>query len=247
MDQGWLVDLGRQIVSRMDILMPLVVAHLLAEFPAQSRSWLKKKKGHRFHPILFLHATIAALLGYLCLGYWSTWWILPFILIGHALVDAIRNRKDDRATPFLLDQALHFAHLLLLVFLLDRVGVSGNAWAPFKAWTIAAVFLLNWYFADSLIGKATVVWRSQFPKRTEEELDQAGLWIGRLERLLTLIFIMGSHLEAVALLLTAKSIFRFSNQDPDNRRKETEYFLVGTLGSLTFAIVTALLAKALIP
>ena len=76
-----------------------------------------------------------------------------------------------------------------------------------------------------------------------EELESAGLWIGRLERLLALVFVLRGEMTSVGLLVAAKSVFRFAKREGDGSRRESEYFLVGTLGSLCFAILTAILAK----
>ena len=45
--------------------------------------------------------------------------------------------------------------------------------------------------------------------KEQESLQNAGEWIGMLERTLVLLFIVIGHWEAVGFLLAAKSVFRF--------------------------------------
>lgn len=80
----------------------------------------------------------------------------------------------------------------------------------------------------------------------DEGLPRAGLHIGRLERILTLIFYVGNSLTAIALLATLKSIYRFgalSKQAPGETSEYedtfsiSEYVILGSLMSYTVAIV----------
>jgi hypothetical protein len=79
-----------------------------------------------------------------------------------------------------------------------------------------------------------------------ESLESAGNWIGILERLLILVFILVNRWEAVGFLLAAKSIFRFGDLKEGDDRKLTEYILIGTLASFGLAILTAMLSAYLL-
>jgi hypothetical protein len=74
----------------------------------------------------------------------------------------------------------------------------------------------------------------------EDTLKDAGAYIGILERLLVFIFIITNHWEGVGFLITAKSVFRFSDLSKAKDRKLTEYILIGTLISFGLAIVFGL-------
>ena len=67
-----------------------------------------------------------------------------------------------------------------------------------------------------------------------DNLLQAGRIIGALERILSLIFIVNNHYEAVGFIIAAKSILRFRDTDT----AKTEYLLIGSL--LSFLIAVAL-------
>lgn len=76
-----------------------------------------------------------------------------------------------------------------------------------------------------------------------KSLQNAGKYIGILERVLIFVFILTNHFEAVGFLLAAKSIFRFGDLKEAHDLKLTEYVLIGTLLSFGIAIVTAMLAQ----
>jgi len=237
--------IGAWLLLHGDLLLPLIAAHLVAAFPCQPGPWVERKRERRLHPVLWLHAGVDALVGYLFLARWDQLWLLPYLWIGHALIDAIKSRDDRSAWVFVGDQGLHLIHLIGAVLLLRGTSPGEFVWLSGNGWLLLIAILVNWFFAGVLLSKATSAWRDQLDHSSGEELDRAGLWIGRLERVLTLIFILAGHPTAVALLITAKSIFRFASRDGGGSRKESEYFLVGTLGSLTIAILTGLLVVKL--
>ena len=78
-----------------------------------------------------------------------------------------------------------------------------------------------------------------------KSLPNAGKYIGMIERVFVLIFILLGRWEAIGLLITAKSVFRFNDLKESNNRKLTEYILIGTLLSFGFSIVTGLIYSIL--
>jgi hypothetical protein len=71
-------------------------------------------------------------------------------------------------------------------------------------------------------------------------LKGAGTTIGILERILTLTFVFLNQYAAIALVITAKSIARFEEL---KKRKFSEYYLIGTLSSILFAIIVGIISK----
>ena len=71
-------------------------------------------------------------------------------------------------------------------------------------------------------------------------LQDAGKFIGIIERLLIYLFVCTHHFEAVGFLLAAKSIFRFGDLKEAHDIKLTEYVLIGTLLSFGVALIVAL-------
>ena len=95
--------------------------------------------------------------------------------------------------------------------------------------------------AGKAIGKITESLRKEIS--TAESLSNAGTYIGILERILVLIFVLIGQYGAIGFLIAAKSLLRVSREGDENARKKTEYVLIGTLLSFTVAVVTGLIAK----
>ena len=74
------------------------------------------------------------------------------------------------------------------------------------------------------------------PGETAEEIRDAGMYIGWLERFLVVTAILVQSPSLVGLILTGKSIARF----PELKARFVEYFLIGTLLSMALAVVGAL-------
>jgi len=68
----------------------------------------------------------------------------------------------------------------------------------------------------------------------------AGNTIGMIERAIIYIFACLGEFNAISFILAAKSIARFNDLKD---RKFAEYYLIGTLMSILFAIVVALIVK----
>jgi len=72
--------------------------------------------------------------------------------------------------------------------------------------------------------------------------ENRGEWIGVLERVITLTFVLTGNYSAVAFALTAKSIARFKELDD---RNFAEYYLLGTSTSVAVALITGTLVRSL--
>lgn len=71
--------------------------------------------------------------------------------------------------------------------------------------------------------------------------DRVGATIGALERLLIVTFILTANQAAVGFVIAAKTLARFKQLDD---REFAEYYLLGTLASVSIAVATGLLAVA---
>jgi hypothetical protein len=85
--------------------------------------------------------------------------------------------------------------------------------------------------------------KSHSQEKATEQLQDAGLYIGWLERFLVITALLLQSPATVGLILTAKSIARY----PEFKSEHfAEYFLIGTLLSISMALLGgALLAKLL--
>ncbi|MCR4439662.1 MAG: hypothetical protein QHJ34_09835 [bacterium] len=85
------------------------------------------------------------------------------------------------------------------------------------------------YVVVAVLGRLQIAARGGVPG--------AGALIGALERALTVTFVLLGQYTALGLVLTAKSITRFEKL---KNRKFAEYYLVGTLASMLWAILVGL-------
>jgi hypothetical protein len=111
-------------------------------------------------------------------------------------------------------------------------------------YTIALLFLTQ--VSGIVIQVLMSKWSKSIDKNDEASLDNAGKYIGILERLFVFTFVITGNWEAIGFLIAAKSVFRFGDLKESKDRKLTEYILIGTLLSFAIAIATSLIVLALI-
>ena len=71
-------------------------------------------------------------------------------------------------------------------------------------------------------------------------------WTDYIERVLILTLVLTSNIKAAGFLLAAKSVFRFGDLNKAKEIKITEYVLLGTLASFSFALLVALVLNSII-
>lgn len=217
----------------MIILVKLILAHLIGDFLLQPKSWVRHKQEKKASSWkLYAHALIHALLVLLLLAELSAWPIALAIGVSHLLIDMIRlyaQKEKTHTAWFLADQGLH-----LMVIIAVWWNVTGAPGAiPFLTSPEFLVYATALYFITQpmsiVIAMVLKPWAALIPQDNEGSLENAGKFIGILERLFVFGFIVGNHWEAVGFLLAAKSVFRFGDLRQANERKLTEYVLIGTL------------------
>lgn len=77
----------------------------------------------------------------------------------------------------------------------------------------------------------------------KQEKENAGEWIGILERIITLSFVLTDSYTAIAFALTAKSIARFKELE---NKDFAEYYLLGTSTSVATALLAGIILKFLL-
>lgn len=73
-------------------------------------------------------------------------------------------------------------------------------------------------------------------KGNDPTVPGAGAMIGNLERILSAIFLSLNALSSIGLIYTAKSIARFKRIEEN--QGFAEYYLIGTLFSILFVVIT---------
>ncbi len=228
----------------MIIFTKLLLAHLLGDFVFQPQRWVLHKEANKIRSkYLYLHLSIHLGLSFLLVWDLSLWPIILSIIGLHYLIDLAKlyalPHFSNSTVLFFIDQALHLIVIYVLVFqenlLLRTTGILENIdWAMFTA-----VIFVTWP-AAIVMGKLLEPMANRIPT-DHKSLPNAGKYIGIIERLFVLIFIILGRWEGIGLLITAKSVFRFNDLKESNSRKLTEYILIGTLLSFGLAIVTGLI------
>lgn len=225
-------------------LIKLILAHLITDFILQPTSWVNdRNKKHYASAKLYLHGGITALFAWMMIG-WQYWIVALVILITHTLIDCWKSYRRNTITYFLTDQFLHLFVIACCWYVMFIKWTDVHTvWQQINAqpiiWkTITAVVFVT-SPAGILIGQLTKQWREKI--EGEESLANAGKWIGIVERIIILIFVLLNQYSAIGLLVAAKGLIRFNEKDRSEIK--TEYLVIGTLMSISLAIITGLLAK----
>lgn len=230
------------------IFTKLILAHLLGDFILQPNSWVADKERRKLKsPYLYLHVLIHTVLSFIFLWNTDLWWISLVIGITHFMIDASKlsfQTAKNKKNWFFIDQVLHILVITGISFFYKEFSFGFLSNQEFLTRVMAALFLTTpaSIFIKIILSSWTPVTETQSSLQTES-LSSAGKYIGILERLLVFTFIMVNHWEGVGFMVTAKSVFRFSDLAQAKQRKLTEYVLIGTLLSFGLAVLTGILIK----
>jgi hypothetical protein len=232
----------------MDIyLIKLIIAHLIGDFFLQPTSWVEEKEIKKLKSAkLYLHVAIHIALVFLIFLSFGVWKVALLIGLIHFAIDALKllfQTKKNARLLFFIDQVLHFTSIVVIWHLFYKGSLDISYLNETKTWIIisGALFLT---MPTSITMRVIIArWIPDNQPDSPKSLQNAGKYIGILERVLIFVFILTSHFEAVGFLLAAKSIFRFGDLKEAHDLKLTEYVLIGTLLSFGIAIVTAMLTQ----
>ena len=228
------------------LLLRLFSAHLLADFFLQSDKLYKAKNeyGKKGYIAQLTHAIIHALCAYILLADWNNWIIPLIIFVSHLIIDISKSRLHGIGTvAFLCDQLVHILVIVLLWWWLYADNTQAYGWlasmvSSKQLWAAIVAYLIITKPASILISKFIRTWTPS-NNMQGQGMPRAGEWIGYIERVLILTFVITGNIEAVGFLLAAKSVFRFGDLNKAKEIKITEYVLLGTLASFTIALLVA--------
>ncbi|MFC4477501.1 DUF3307 domain-containing protein [Flavobacterium chungangensis] len=234
----------------MILFIKLLLAHLLGDFIWQPNSWVadketKKHKSVYLYVHILLHGVLAAILA----GEISFIPYAVLIAVTHGIVDLIKlnfQKAKTKRTWFVVDQIAHVLILIGVVLLYQNKTIV-NFWSDNEFWILITGIILVTKPSSIFIKTIISIWSPENQiSQKDNSLASAGNYIGILERLLVVCFILTAHFEAIGFLLAAKSIFRFGDLKEAKDRKLTEYVMIGTLISFGIAIIAGLLVQALL-
>src|SRR4030095_1424494 len=249
-----------------NLFLAIYLAHLLTDFVFQTtRLVTKKHRGewlrYPLHGVMHYGSILptAAIADPDRLPTLSFQLIAVSLSIVHLLVDwgkvslTRAHLLPDHALAFVLDQIIHLLTVFGAVFLLVHQSLQ-----TFVLWVarirsfqekillVLVVYILVIFGGGYLIRELIrPLWREEPGQKTKEheEVINAGLYIGWLERFLVLTALFLPSPAAGGFILAAESIVRYAGR---KSFRFAEYFLIGTLLSLTIAISGAIvLLKAL--
>ena len=228
------------------LLLRLLSAHLLADFFLQSDKLCKAKNESGKKGVIaqlihaFIHALSADILMADCIN-----WIIPLVIfVSHLIIDVLKSRLHGKGTvAFLCDQLFHILVIMLLWWWLYADNTQACGWLTSmilskQLWATIVAYLLITKPASVLITKFIKNWTPS-NNMQGQGMPRAGEWIGYIERVLILTFVITGNIEAVGFLLAAKSVFRFGDLNKAKEIKITEHVLPGTLASFTIALLVA--------
>lgn len=246
----------------LPLFLALLVSHLLGDFVVQSDQMVTQK-GEKQLGAYAVHSTFHLLLAVVSVIVFMPRLLTPplfamlVVLVAvHSGVDYANDRSATRwpkARPliFVVDQLVHLLTiLLLLIFFSGAVPdwlETAGAWVQqsrVEILTVLATYLATVfggsYMVDLLLPGPTTDDETESTLKTNDELRRGGKYIGWVERFIVVSAVVAGSLEAVGLVLTAKSIvaaLRLKGADP----RVGDYFLLGTLISLSIALTGGLL------
>ncbi|MFT4655180.1 MAG: hypothetical protein ACJA0G_000165 [Kangiellaceae bacterium] len=241
----------------MMLFVCLLLAHIVADFYLQPYSWIMDKVKYKIKSLgLLKHMTVHTVLTFVALYvagvalYWQFALALLIIIVTHYMIDVWKTYMGFTTKYFVMDQLAHLivlASVSLWLSAADLAGISAFVKAQFtiQTFTIIIGYLLAYKPLSILIQLLLKPYLQQFEgtEQTNSGLQTAGEYIGGLERFLVITLVMLGQYTSIGFLLAAKSVFRFGDMRRQTDRKLTEYIMLGTLLSFTFALLIGLIVK----
>ncbi|SEF86480.1 DUF3307 domain-containing protein [Algoriphagus boritolerans] len=225
----------------MIILLKLLLAHLIGDFLLQPKSWVTEKEKKKVKsPKIYLHFLIHGALVVILLGI-EFWDLALCLMLIHGLIDLIKlyfQKSNNRVFWFFADQITHLTAILGLWYLWFQPEINLSISPAF--WIYLTALILITQAAGITIQLLLEGWSKKLDLSEGASLQNAGKYIGILERLFVFVFVITGKWEAIGFLLAAKSVFRFGDLRKSKDRKLTEYILIGTLISFGISILSGI-------
>lgn len=228
------------------LLLKFLLAHFLGDFVLQTQKMVR----YKYRPKYFIfHLVIHTILLSVFLFNDKVWYAVLIVVTSHAAIDFVKiklSNKINNTFLFMADQVAHITVIILVLILFSTLEISFDflsqplIWLSLIALVLVTqgtaifmrILLAPYQYQKSNVDKDVLKNKATFA---------AGKYIGILERLFIIGFVIGNFWEGVGFLLAAKSIFRFGDLNNSKERHLTEYVLIGTLLSFGSAILIGLL------
>lgn len=226
----------------MILFIKLLLAHFIGDFVIQPNSWVKDKNEKKVKSLkLYLHVIIHMGLTMLILFDSTQYPIIFFVGFSHYVIDlckASAQNKENKRLTFIIDQIMHLIVIAVISNYYEPIlNIVGMIEYGNQIILIVLALIILIPVSSKSIKVLISKWSPETEEESEDSLEDAGQYIGILERLFVFGFVVSGQIQAVGFLLAAKSVFRFGDLKDPKDRKLTEYILIGTLISFGSAIL----------
>jgi len=237
------------------IFWKILLAHALTDFVFQPES-MAENKGKiatlLVHTLIFLLLSVIILLPNFS---YETVTALVCLALFHGLIDYLKTLIQKATAKshwlyFLGDQALHVLGIGVVVFFLDRerfqawVDVLSIYWSKASLFLFVSLFVVIVFGGGFFTGILCRGFLGQLKSEKRPGIARAGRYIGVLERSLVLTAVLFGKMEFIGYIFAAKSIARYPEMKDGTHF--AEYYLIGTLTSISIAFFGGLLLKYLL-
>lgn len=239
--------------------LAIYLAHLLTDFVFQTHRLVEQKKSGKLSAY-FLHGLTHYLSAIVLVSFFlagsglslRTHVVILALALVHLLIDFAKIRlaqktvPNDGAVAYVADQLLHFVSVAFAAWLLSpglpfteaAALIDKGRALPSRLLLIPIVYVGVVFGGGYLIRALTRPLAKSIsleqPEKGGEPMQNAGLYIGWLERFLLLTALMMQSPGTAGLILAAKAIARY----PEFKSEHfAEYFLIGTLLSFSIAVL----------
>lgn len=235
----------------MIILLKLLLAHFIGDFLLQPKSWVDEKESEKAKSYkLYLHILLHGALVLLVLWELNYWLLALILMISHGIIDVVKlyvQKENNKPKWFLIDQVLHIVSIIVLWMVWSKPDIAVTTWVlSLEVWTYITALVFLTAVTSIIIQVLMTNWSKILNDSNEASLNNAGKYIGILERLFVFVFVVTGNWGAIGFLLAAKSVFRFGDLKESKDRKLTEYILIGTLLSFGIALATGMLVLKIV-
>lgn len=226
------------------VALLFLIAHVFADFYLQTAE-LADRKETEYRALIqhtliygFVFLAFALFVG-IARAHWNVVLAAGLLFILHAVADLLKfaltrfsvlETQKALSLMYIADQAFHVGSI---VAVMNRFRYVLPVPEQALRWTLLILLIhkpANVTF-KKLLSKYEVI-----DAEKPDTLPGAGALIGTLERVLSAIFIGLGQYASIGLIYTAKSIARFKKIEENP--KFAEYYLIGTLYSILFVLVS---------
>ncbi len=241
----------------MIIFFTLVLMHVVGDFYLQTNLIATRKsnfdcanKGFVNIKYLTFHTLLYWIPFFLCFFLLQWDWcllVLPVTLVSHWVIDLFTcwlRKHTKRTFTFLLDQFLH----IIILFIFFKTLPFDSTFILSYEKAIYGVIIIFFLIKPSIIIVDLIIYDIFGDTMSNGVMDSkfdVGAIIGVFERIIALVLSIFNAITAVAIIITVKTWARSKDikDDVDNFGKK---YLIGTLASLSLALIAAFLWYKLI-